>query len=110
MERVTWSHVLDPLRLAKVHFRATAPVPGPRAHSCTDMEAMSRGLVMKALEGGVVTYREIVEGVCEFGMGLSSCIAVRGLSNVLQTRLMDYRKRQSQARLAGQWFQTPVRL
>lgn len=61
--------------LAKVLLSVTAPTPGRRSGSCTNMEAMFRALVMKALEGDVVAFREIMEWVCEFGIGMESRLA-----------------------------------
>jgi len=78
--------------LAKVLFSVTAPTPERRTHSCTNMEAMIRAMVMKALEGDVVAFREIMEWVCEFGVGMESQLAARKLSIELQSHLRESRK------------------
>jgi hypothetical protein len=79
--------------LGKVLFSVTAPTAERRSHSCTNMEAMFRALVMKALEGDVVAFREIMEWVCEFGVGMESRLAARKLSLELQSHLMESRRR-----------------
>jgi len=79
--------------LTKVLVSVTAPTHGRRSGSCTNMEAMFRALVMKALEGDVVAFREIMEWVCEFGIGMESRSAARKLSLELQSHLLEWRKR-----------------
>lgn len=79
--------------LAKVLFSVTAPVPERRSRSCTNMEAMVRAMVWKALEGDVQAFREVMEWVCEFGIGMQSQLAARKLSLELQSHLLEARKR-----------------
>lgn len=79
--------------LSKVLFSATAPTASRRSSSCTNMEAMVRAMVMKALEGDVVAFRELMEWVCEFGIGMESRLAARKLSLELQSHLTEARKR-----------------
>ena len=67
--------------------------PERRSHSCTNMEAMFRAMVMKALEGYVVAFREVMELVSEFGLGMQSQLAARKLSLELQSHLLESRKR-----------------
>jgi hypothetical protein len=79
--------------LGKVLFSATAPTAATRSRACTNMEAMVRTMVMKALEGDVVAFREVMEWVCEFGIGMESRLAARKLSLELQSHLLEARKR-----------------
>ena len=79
--------------LGKVLFSATAPTAASRSRSCTNMEAMVRAMVVKALEGDVVAFREVMEWVCEFGIGMESRLAARKLSLELQSHLLEARKR-----------------
>lgn len=79
--------------LSKVLFGVSAPTAERRSRSCTNMEAMIRAMVMKALEGDVVAFREVMEWVCEFGVGMESRLAARKLSLELQSHLLESRKR-----------------
>ena len=79
--------------LSKVLFSVTGPTTERRSRSCTNMEAMFRAMVMKALEGDVVAFREIMEWVCEFGVGMESRLAARKLSLELQSHLAESRRR-----------------
>jgi len=79
--------------LAKVLFSVTAPVPERRGRSCTNLEAIMRAMVWKALEGDVMAFREVMEWVCEFGIGMQSQLAARKLSLELQSHLLEARKR-----------------
>ncbi len=90
--RKTERHFVESI-LSKVLFSATAPTPGRRSASCTNMEAMVRAMVMKALEGDVVAFREVMEWVCEFGIGMESRLAARKLTLELQSHLSELRKR-----------------
>lgn len=79
--------------ISKVLLSVTAPTPGRRSASCTNMEGMVRAMVMKALEGDVVAFREVMEWVCEFGIGMESRLAARKLSLELQSHLSEFRQR-----------------
>ncbi|HJW73133.1 MAG TPA: DUF5681 domain-containing protein [Geothrix sp.] len=79
--------------LSKVLFSATAPTAATRSRACTNLEAMVRAMVMKALEGDVVAFREVMEWICEFGIGMESRLAARKLSLELQSHLLEARKR-----------------
>jgi hypothetical protein len=85
-------HFVESL-LSMVLFGIVAPNPERRSHSCTNMEAMFRAMVMKALEGDVVAFREVMELVSEFGIGMESRLAARKLSLELQSHLLEARKR-----------------
>ncbi len=69
-------HFVESL-LSNVLFGDVAPSPERRSQSCTNMGAMFRAMVMKALEGDVVAFREVMELVSEFGIGLQSRLAAR---------------------------------
>jgi len=79
--------------LNKVLFSVTAPTAATRSRSCTNMEAMVRAMVMKALEGDVVAFRELMEWVCQFGVGMESRLAAWKLLLELQSHLLEARKR-----------------
>lgn len=79
--------------LSKVLFSATALTAATRSRACTNLEAMGWAMVMKALEGDVVAFREVMEWVCEFGVGMESRLAARKLSLELQSHLLEARKR-----------------
>lgn len=79
--------------LSKVLFSSTAPTAATRSRACTNLEAMVRAMVMKALEGDVVAFREVMEWICEFGIGMESRLAARKLSLELQSHLLEARKR-----------------
>jgi hypothetical protein len=79
--------------LGKVLFSVSAPTAERRPRSCTNLEAMVRAMVMQALEGDVVAFREVMDWVCEFGVGMESRLAARKLSLELQSHLLESRKR-----------------
>lgn len=79
--------------LSKVLFSPTPPTAASRSRGCTNLEAMVRAMVMKALEGDVVAFREVMEWICEFGIGMESRMAARKLSLELQSHLTELRKR-----------------
>jgi hypothetical protein len=90
--RKTERHFVESI-LGKVLFSVTAPSAERRSRSCTNMEAMFRAMVMKALEGDVEAFREVMELVSEFGIGMQSQLAARKLSLELQSQLLEARKR-----------------
>jgi endonuclease/exonuclease/phosphatase family metal-dependent hydrolase len=57
------------------------------------MEAMFRAMVMRALEGDVVAFREVMELVGEFGIGMQSRLTGRKLPLELSSHLLEFRKR-----------------
>ena len=75
--------------LGKVLFSATVPTPGRCRTSCTNMETM----VIKALEGDIVAFREVMEWVGEFGIGMESRLAARKLLLELQNHLSERQKK-----------------
>lgn len=90
--RKTEKHFVESI-LSKVLFAVTAPTAERRTRSCTNMEAMIRAMVMKALDGDVVAFREVMEWVCEYGVGMEGRLAARKLSLELQSHLSESRKR-----------------
>ncbi len=77
----------------KILFSVVAPSRERRGPTCTNLEAMVRAVVSKALEGDVAAFREVMEWTREYGIGMESQFETRKLSLELQNHLMESRKR-----------------